>query len=139
MNQATSSAAEQTFVENPFGTVTSKRVIYYREKRWFSGGSREDIPLPHVTSVRLETSRSIFWAFIFLLVGLGLVLNGHAGSMLAGLFLILWASVLLWGSPVVIVNTAGNDRSAARGFPWHRNQARDFVDALRKQLFKSGD
>ena len=42
--------AEQTFVENPFGTVTSKRVIYYRAKGWFSGGSREDIPLQHVLS-----------------------------------------------------------------------------------------
>ena len=30
---------EQTFVENEFGTVTSKRVIYFRSKGWFSGGS----------------------------------------------------------------------------------------------------
>src|SRR5216684_2171237 len=49
--------AEQTFIENPFGTVTNKRVIYYRAKGWFSGGSREDIPLQHVTSVRLDITR----------------------------------------------------------------------------------
>lgn len=52
-------AAEQTFIQNPFGTVTSKRVIIFRAKGWLSGGSREDIPLQHVTSVRLDVSRSI--------------------------------------------------------------------------------
>jgi hypothetical protein len=40
---------EQTFIENEFGTVTSKRVNYFRSKGWFSGGSGEDIPLQHVT------------------------------------------------------------------------------------------
>jgi hypothetical protein len=50
---------EQTFVSTVFGTVTSKRVIYNRSKGWMSGGSREDIPLKHVTSVSLEISRSI--------------------------------------------------------------------------------
>ncbi len=80
--------AEQTFVENQFGTVTSKRVIYYRSKGWFSGGSREDIP------------------------------------------------ILLWGSPSVVVNTAGRDLNAAKGFPWQRGEANAFVEALRQQLFK---
>jgi hypothetical protein len=43
---------EQTFATTAFGVVTGKRVIYQRAKGWFARGSREDIPLKHVTAVR---------------------------------------------------------------------------------------
>ena len=33
--------AEFTHIENAFGTVTDRRVIYFRSKGWFSGGSKE--------------------------------------------------------------------------------------------------
>ena len=125
---------EQTFVENEFGTVTSKRVVYFRKKGWFSGGSREDIPLQHVTSVRLETSRSLIGGIFLLLVGL-VLLAPEGGIKIVGVVLILLAVLLLWGSPMVVVNTAGGDLNAAKGLPWKRPAANSFVEALRKQLF----
>ena len=125
---------EQTFVENEFGTVTTKRVVFFRKKGWFSGGSREDIPLQHVTSVRLDTSRSVIGGIFLLLVGLGL-LAPDGGIKLLGVVLILLAVLVLWGSPLVVVNTAGGDLNAAKGFPWKRAPANSFVEALRTQLF----
>jgi hypothetical protein len=125
---------EQTFVENGFGTVTSRRVIYFREKGWFSGGSREDIPLQHVTSVRLETARSFIGGILLLVVGLALLVGSGAMKIL-GVVLIVLAVLLLWGSPKVVVNTAGRDLNTAKGFPWKRPEANSFVEALRKQLF----
>lgn len=125
---------EQTFLNNPFGTVTNKRVIYYRAKGWFSGGSREDIPLKHVTSVRLDTSRSILGGVLLLLASLGL-LGAGGGAVIAALAVLALAALLFWGSPAVIVNTAGRDLNAARGLPWQRGEATAFVEALRKQLF----
>jgi hypothetical protein len=123
---------EETFVENPFGTVTSKRVIYYRAKGWFSGGSREDIPLKHVTSVRLDISRSILGAVVLILLGIVCL----AAVPILGILILALAVLLLWGSPAVVVNTAGQDLKAAKGLPWQRGDAEAFVDALRKQLFK---
>jgi hypothetical protein len=132
------SQAEQTFVENEFGTVTSRRVIYYREKGWFSGGSREDIPLQHVTSVRLETSRSIVGGIFLLVLGVVFLAGGGVMKLLGVVFIVL-AVLFLWGSPKVVVNTAGQDLNAAKGFPWKRSEATSFVEALRTQLFnKSG-
>lgn len=128
--------AEQTFVENPFGTVTNKRVIYFRAKSWFSGGSREDIPLQHVTSVRLDVIRSAVLGILLALVGLAF-LSADGGLKLLGILLIAMAVILLWGSPAVVVNTAGRDLNAAKGLPWQRKEANAFVDALRAQLFKS--
>lgn len=126
--------SESTFVENEFGTVTNKRVIYYRNKGWLSGGSREDIPLQHVTSVRLDVSRSIIGGLFFLFVGL-VLLAAEGGLKILGLILIALAVVLLWGSPLVVVNTAGRDLNAAKGWPWQRQKASAFVEALRTQLF----
>src|SRR3989442_11768226 len=90
--------AEQTFVENPFGTVTSKRVIYYRAKGWFSGGSREDIPLQHVTSVRLDITRSVAVGIILLVIGLAL-LAAEGGLKIIGLLVLVPAVLMLWGAP----------------------------------------
>jgi len=125
---------EQEFVKNQFGTVTNKRVVYFRDKSWFSGGSRQDIPLKHVTSVRLDITRSIVGGILLLLIGLGF-LAASGGAKFISLVFILLAVLLLWGSPIVVVNTAGNDLNAAKGFPWLRGEANAFVEALRKQLF----
>jgi hypothetical protein len=125
---------ESTFIENEFGTVTNKRVVYYRNKGWLSGGSREDIPLQHVTSVRLDVSRSIAAGLLLLVLALGLTPQG-GGATFFGLACLALAIILLWGSPMVVVNTAGRDLNAAKGWPWHRAKANGFVEALRGQLF----
>lgn len=120
---------EQTFVKNRFGTVTDKRVIYYRSKGWFSGGSREDIPLKHVTSVRIDRTREI-------LLGIFCILIGYVTlTFIFGIVLLAFGILWVWGSPTVVVNTAGGDLSTAKGFPWQTNAAEEFVKALRKQLF----
>lgn len=128
--------SEQIYVSNAFGTVTDKRVIYFREKRWFGGGSREDIPLKHVTSVRIEIERDVFCGIVLGLVGLAMLGSGGAWLMIGGVVLIALAGLLLWGSPSVIINTAGRDLNAARGLPWERNEANAFIEALREQLFR---
>lgn len=128
---------EETFIENRFGTITNKRVIYYRAKGWFRGGSREDIPLQHVTSVRLATTRSIIIGIFLLLFGIILIGSPEPGTNFIGTLFLLLAILLLIGSPSVVVNTSGNDVSAATGFPWQGGEASAFVEELRKQLFKS--
>jgi hypothetical protein len=49
--------AEFIHIQNSFGTVTNRRVLYFRSKGWFRGGAKEVIPLQRITSVRLEISR----------------------------------------------------------------------------------
>jgi len=127
---------EQTYVNNSFGTVTDKRVIYFRAKGWFSGGSREDIPLKHVTSVRVDIKRHLIVGIVVGLIGLAIFGSGEVSGVIGGIILIVIAILLLWGSPLVVVNTAGQDISAAHGFPWQRAEANTFVEALRKQLFR---
>ena len=136
-DQQPTPTGEHTFVENPFGTVTSKRVIYFRAKGWFSGGSREDIPLQHVTSVRLDIVRSAGVGIILALLGLGLLSADVGAGKIVGLLALAVAILMIWGSPAVVVNTAGRDLNAATGFPWQRAEAGTFVEALRGQLFKT--
>ena len=121
---------EQIFVNNMFGSVSDKRVVYFRKKGWFSGGSREDVPLRHVTSVRIDKARSIIGGIIFVLIGLATI------YFVVGIIPLAIGILLLWGSPTVVVNTAGGDLSAAKGWPWQKEAAEEFVEALRKQLFK---
>ncbi len=123
-------AAETTYVENPFGVVTDRRVVYYRRKGWFSGGSREDVPLKHVTSVRFEIVRSMLGGILLVLLGLVLL------AWLIGVVPLALGILLLWGSPTVVVTTAAGDREAMKGWPWHRELAEDFAKAVRRQLFK---
>ncbi len=70
VSQADAPGQEQTLASTIFGQVTTKRVIYNRSRGWFSGGSREDIPLAHVTSVRLDTSRHLLGGILLVLIGL---------------------------------------------------------------------
>jgi hypothetical protein len=128
---------EATLVSNSFGEVTTRRIIYIRAKGWFGGGTREDIPLQHVTSVRLEISRNILAGILFVLIGLAVAVGGASGlTKVCGLVVLLLGALFLWGSPAVVVNTAGQDLRPSKGKPWERAEANFFVDALRTQLFR---
>lgn len=135
MNENSATAAEQTLIQNIFGAVTNRRVTYYRNKGWLSGGSREDIPLQHVTSVRVDISRSLLVGVFLLLASVGMIASSSIGVMVLGLAVLCLGIMLLWGSPAVTVNTAGQDLNAMKGLPWQRKEAEQFVEALRKQLF----
>ncbi|MFU2158402.1 hypothetical protein [Caldisericum sp. AR60] len=121
---------EQIFVSNVFGTVTDRRVVYFRKKGWFSGGAREDVPLRHVTSVRIDTTRNIIGGVIFVLIGLATI------RFVVGVIPLAIGVLLFWGSPTVVINTAGGDLNVEKGWPWEKKSAEEFVEALHKQLFK---
>ena len=116
-----------------FGTVTNDRVIYFRNKGWFRGGSREDVPLRHVTSVRFEKTRHIVWAIILILIGLATL---SPDFKCIGIIPLSIGILLILGSPTVVVNTAGGDLTSMKGFPWQTKYANEFVETLRKKLFK---
>ena len=130
------SDAPRAVTDTAFGTVTDRQVTYFYKKGWFRNGIREDLPIRHITSVRLETSRHPIWGVLFLILGISLVASGSAGGVVLGLILIAFGSLMLWGSPRVVVNTAGGDLRPATGWPWMRPQAEHFVMALRQELFK---
>jgi hypothetical protein len=134
-------AAEVIHIENVFGTVTDRRIIYFRSKGWFSGGSKEVISLERVTSVRLEISRPFLLGVPLLLVGL-ILLRGNSVLAITGGAAIVLAVLLLWGSPVVVVNAAVRGLNKEKGWPWQKPEAEAFVETLREGLVhtkKSGD
>lgn len=131
-----SNVSEKVLASTMFGTVTDRRVTYFRNKGWFSGGSQEDLPLRHITSVRVDTARSLISGLFIGLVGFAVLGGADGGFKLIGLLLLALAVLLLWGSPKVVVNTAGGDLNASMSWPWTRAEAESFASALRNQLFK---
>ncbi len=99
------------------------------KKSWFSGGVREDVPLKQIVSVRFETSRAIFGGLVCVALGLALL------SFVIGIIPLILGILLLWGSPRVVVVTAGGTAVPVIGWPWQKKQGESFVSALRTQLF----
>ena len=126
-------AAEVIHIENAFGTVTDRRIIYFRSKGWFSGGSKEVISLQRVTSVRLEISRPLLLGVPLLLLGL-ILLRGNGVLAMTGAAAIAFAVLLLWGSPLVVVNAAARGLNKEKGWPWQKPEAEAFVETLREGL-----
>ena len=120
---------ESLVMSNVFGTVTTKRVTYLAQKGWFGGGSREDVPLKQVVSVRHETDRKVFIGLLLIVLGLILLFA------IVGVIPLALGALLLWGSPAVNVVTAGGTGKPMIGFPWQKQEAEAFVSALRGQLF----
>ena len=122
----------QPFVSNEFGTVYADRIAFNSKKGWFGGGSLEELPIRHVTSVKLETSRNVVGGVLLLLIGFPCLFSK---ALILGLVFIALAALVLWGSPRVRVNTAGGDLRPSSGLPWHRAAAQEFVAGVRKALF----
>lgn len=116
-----------------FGVVTSDRLIYNARRGWFGEGSQEDIPLRHVTSVKLEIRRHRGFGIVLVLVALACQAAGPIGTLIA-IVPLAFAVLLLWGSPLVRVNTAEGNLPAASGLPWTRPEAEWFVAAVNRRL-----
>lgn len=113
----------------PFGTVTADRLIYKVHRRWFTEWSQQDIPLRHITSVKLEIKRYPFLGILLIVVALVCRATDSIGTLLAIIPLSL-AVLLLWGLPLVRVNTSKGNLPPAAGPPWTRPEAKWFVDAV---------
>jgi len=128
-------ASATPIFENEFGAVYVDRIAFRDKKGWFGGGVVEELPIRHVTSVRLETSRNIFGGVVLVLIGFGLFSSGSGGAMLAGAIALGIGALFLLGWPAVTINTAGNDLRRSTGGVWQKTNAEDFVAAVRKTLF----
>jgi hypothetical protein len=123
---------EQPIVSNIFGTVTHTAVRFNVKKWIFAGTSEETLPIRHVTSVRVETSRHWIWGILLVILGLATLKIG------VGILFLALAIILIWGSPKVVVNTAGGDLRPSVSWPWKRDDARLFEKALREELLTRG-
>ena len=121
---------------NSFGTVHSNRIEFKAKKHWWAGGSHEELPLRHVTSIRIETSRSIILGAILVLVGLPVMGTGEPVAVIIGALILLVGIVLIIGHPSVRINTAGQDTRAIAGSPGSKGEATRFIDAVRERLFE---
>ncbi|HXC54954.1 MAG TPA: hypothetical protein VNU97_06640 [Rhizomicrobium sp.] len=128
-------AASAPMFDNEFGAVYPDRIAFYAKKGWFGGGVLEELPMRHVTSVRLETSRNVFGGLVLTLIGAGFLYSGAAIAMLFGLIALALGILLLIGWPAVTINTAGNDLRTSTGGVWQKGNAESFVSAVRKALF----
>lgn len=123
-----SNTSEKAIIKNAFGIITNKRVTYYVDKNLFFGNVSEDIPLKAIVSVHRVTDRKILLGFFLCSMG-GCLLTQIVGPLLLFLGLLVF-----WGVPAVNVVTAGGAQTPVRGWPWHQRQAKEFTNALRKQL-----
>ncbi len=112
-----------------FGVVTSDHLIYGFQRGWLSEESRQDIPLRHITSVKLEIRRHPIFGILLVLVVLACQAAGPLGIMIS-IVPLAFAVLLLWGSPLVRVNTIDGDLPPASGLPWTRPEAEWFVAAV---------
>ncbi len=95
----------------------------------------EELPMRHVTSVKLETHRNVVGGAFCAVVALACFAGHTGGVIIIGLLFIGLAILAFWGSPRVRLNTAGGDLRPARGAPWQRASAQAFVNAVRTALF----
>lgn len=121
---------------NEFGTIRPNRVTYYRKKGFLSGGSEEDIPLRHVTSVRYEVTRPWIWGTILVLAGLPVAFEIGGFYFLLGGLMVLVGVILILGFPTVSIGTSSGDKERMLGKPWKKSGPQDFVRALKEELFK---
>jgi len=127
--------SESGSFSNEFGAVYPDRIVVNAKKSWFGGGSREELPIRHVTSVRHETSRNVLGGVVCLLIALAGFYSASGGGIFVGLLVGAFGIVLLLGWPKVSVNTAGNDLQIMTGTFLQKDAAEQYVSAVKKVLF----
>jgi len=129
---------------NTFGSVTDKRIVLNHKN-----GS-EEIPIGQITSISFQKARNTFmsiFSFLFsILIILWIVTVINERSSEGGI-IVLIASVLLivsvlsgianWiGHHNIVISAGGKDRKPIRVEMSKTRDGKDFVNAIKKLLFK---
>jgi hypothetical protein len=129
---------------NTFGSVTDKRIVLNHKN-----GS-EEIPIGQITSISFQKTRNTFmsiFSFLFsILIILWIVTVINSRSSEGGI-IVLIASVLLivsvlsgianWiGHHNIVISAGGKDRKPIRVEMSKTRYGKDFVNAIKKLLFK---
>jgi hypothetical protein len=129
---------------NTFGSVTDKRIVLNHKN-----GS-EEIPIGQITSISFQKARNTFmsiFSFLFsILIILWIVTVINERSSEGGI-IVLIASVLLivsvlsgianWiGHHNIVISSGGKDRKPIRVEMSKTRDGKDFVNAIKKLLFK---
>ena len=129
---------------NTFGSVTDKRIVLNHKN-----GS-EEIPIGQITSISFQKARNIFmsiFSFLFsilIILWIVTVINSRSPE---GSVIVLIASVLLivsvlsgianWiGHHNIVISAGGKDRKPIRVEMSKTREGKDFVNAIKKLLFK---
>ena|SRR5215472_1619287 len=132
---------EKILAEGIFGIVTTKRIIYRRDRGWMGDGYRTDIPLARLSSVSLLIKRQLLGVVLLAVLAIGTTVAYRVGAQEAawlGAVAIncgIYAVLMFWGFPVVSINTSNVDRvTIASAWPWHHREAEQFVEAIRQVI-----
>jgi len=129
---------------NTFGSVTDKRIVLNHKN-----GS-EEIPIGQITSISFQKARNTFmsiFSFLFsilIILWIVTVINSRSPE---GSVIVLIASVLLivsvlsgianWiGHHNIVISAGGKDRKPIRVEMSKTRDGKDFVNAIKKLLFK---
>ncbi len=134
---------EQEILSNKFGTITEKQIIFLSDKDLFKNGSREEMPLRQVVSVRFYQQKSFIaiitgiLGILFSLVGVTLLRGNLVTLTIAALIITLcvWIAYLgIAGFPTVAITTAEGKITHAKGWPNDRSEAKAFALVLREKI-----
>jgi hypothetical protein len=128
---------EQVIINNLFGIVTDRRITYKTSSG--NGSDREDIPLRHVTAVRIVHQRNVVVAILAAIVALIGFNSGEGFGISVGIFFGVLAVLSIIGHCRVVINTAGADHRSQSARAWHKKEAEEFAAAIRDQLFNRPD
>jgi hypothetical protein len=129
---------------NTFGSVTDKRIVLNHKN-----GS-EEIPIGQITSISFQKARNVFmsiFSFLFsilIIVYIVTIINSRSSE---GSIIVLIASALLiisvlsgianWiGHHNIVISAGGKDRKPIRVEMSKTREGKDFVNAIKKLLFK---
>lgn len=136
-------SGEQELLNNKFGIISDKRVFFLSNKSLFSSGTKEEIPIQDVASVRfyrLKYFAAASAASFGLLLAFVIYVLYH-GSLIAKIssliVLVVGACVAytsIAGLPTVVITTTGGKVTQASGWLNEKDEAKAFALVLREQL-----
>jgi serine/threonine protein kinase len=128
---------EFILLDNQFGLLTNRKVLYIKGKDLFEGGQREEVYLRKIISADLETHREIPTGIFFLLVSMPLLIFyfGILTLIFSG-FMLGFAGLCFLKFPTVVLVRQDLKKIKMRAWPWHNRAASEYVLTLQNQLKK---
>ncbi|MEO5641716.1 MAG: hypothetical protein ABIQ40_19840 [Bacteroidia bacterium] len=134
-------STENVVFKNEFGNVTDKRVIL----NYKSGV--EDIPIGQISSISLKHKRNNFFAIgsfaiavVAIIAMLANIVRIPGAGVLIIIVIVIFAflsGIANWiGHHEIVISTSGQNRKGLKVEMAKTKEGRQFVDAIRKAIFK---
>lgn len=126
---------EELLLDNNFGIITTRKVLYYKGRDLFEDGEKEELYLRKLIDAEFKKNKELFAGMFMIILSLMLIifLGGWLAYILTA-FIFPFSLLCFANFPTIVIIRKDLKKVKMKGWPWHNRPMSEYYHVLKELL-----